>query len=322
MTASAAGDPPASGRLLVTGGSGFLGRHVVAAALDAGWQVTAAVHRQPVDERDARASWVTLDLRDASSVASVVAVARPDVVVHTAYVQGGPDLDAITHVGAGLVAAATAEAAAALVHLSTDVVFDGRRPAPQTYVELDPVAPLHAYGRAKAASEVAVAAAHPDALVVRTSMLYAGPGREPGAHEQVVLDTLAGRADWRFHTDEWRCPLLVDDLATVLVELAGREITETSTTGVRAPGGPRLLHVAGPEGITRARFAQLIAAAHGLDPAAVPTAPLTDRNRPANVMLDSSLARSQLTCVVRGVTGVFATCGGPDPVFLASRNPE
>lgn len=321
MTASAAGAARGRRRLLVTGGSGFLGRHLVAAALDAGWQVTATFNHHPGGGLDARASWVALDLREVSSVASVVTDAHPDVVVHAAYVQGGPELDAITHVGAGLVAAASAEVGAALVHLSTDVVFDGRRPAPQTYAELDPVSPLHDYGRAKVAAEVAVAAAHPDPLVVRTSMLYAGPGREPGAHEQVVLDTLAGRADWRFHTDEWRCPLLVDDLAAVLLELAGRELAG-EPLGVRVPDGPRLLHVAGPEGVTRARFAQLVAAAHGLDPDAVPIAPLVDRNRPANVMLDTSLARSELSNRVRGVIEVLAPEGGSDPVFPASAHPE
>lgn len=322
MTASAAGERPVGGRLLVTGGSGFLGRHVVAAALDAGWHVVATFNRHAGDDLDPRAAWVMLDLRDRSSVVSAVAAAAPDVVVHTAYVQGGPDLDAITHVGAGLVASAAAGAGAALIHLSTDVVFDGRRPAPGTYAELDPMSPLHDYGRAKAAAEGAVGAAHPDPLVVRTSMLYAGPGGAPSAHEQVVLDALAGRADWRFHTDEWRCPLVVDDLATVLVELAGREVAGPPTVGVRAPDGPRLLHVAGTDGVTRARFAQLVAEAHGLDAEAVPTAPLTDPGRPANVMLDSSLARAELATAVRGVTEAFGAYGGAEPVFPASRDPE
>lgn len=320
MTVPGAREARGARRLLVTGGSGFLGRHLVTRAVDAGWQVVATVHRHRPDGLDPRASWAVLDLRDPDSVTAMVADARPDAVINTAYVQAGPDLDAITHRGAACVAAAAGATGAALVQLSTDVVFDGRRLAPGRYTEADPVAPRHDYGRAKAAAESAVARAHPDPLVVRTSLLYAGPGRAPGAHEQVVLDTLTGRADWRFHTDEWRCPVVVDDLAAALVELIGRE-SAGAPGGLRCSGGARVIHLAGPEGVTRSRFAQLVAVAHGFDPAAVPTAPLRDASRPANVMLDSSLAASTLRTALRGVTEVF-TSEGAGRVFPASRDPE
>ena len=81
---------------------------------------------------------------------------RPDVVIHTAYRQ---DEDDVNTVGSENVARAAAAVGARLVHLSTDVVFDGRKGAP--YVEDDPVSPVTDYGRAKAEAEVRVAAAHP-----------------------------------------------------------------------------------------------------------------------------------------------------------------
>jgi dTDP-4-dehydrorhamnose reductase len=210
-------------------------------------------------------------------------------VVHTAYVQGGADLFEVTAGGAEIVAHRASEAAAALIVVSTDVVFDGTIEAPARYPEQQAPRPLSDYGRAKAHAEVAVASAHPGALVVRTSLIYGGPDGPRSPHEQVVLDTLEGTANWRFHTDEWRCPVQVDDLAEALVVLAA-QLVDAGEPGVVVPGRGRVLHLAGSDGVTRAQFARLVASSAGLDPAAVPVGPLVDDDRPANVMLDSGAA--------------------------------
>ena len=59
----------------------------------------------------------------------------PDVVIHTAYRQDGEGAGEIVVDGSENVARAAAEVGARLVHISTDVVFDGRKGAP--YVEAD-----------------------------------------------------------------------------------------------------------------------------------------------------------------------------------------
>jgi dTDP-4-dehydrorhamnose reductase len=123
------------------------------------------------------------------------------------------------------------------VHLSTDVVFDGEKGAP--YVEEDEPTPLTDYGRAKADAERAVLAEHPGALVVRTSLIYGGA--RPGPQELLAADP-----DASFFTDEVRCPIQVGDLADALIELAA-----TDLSGV--------LHVAGPDRLSRHEFAELLA---------------------------------------------------------------
>ena len=60
-------------------------------------------------------------------------------MIHTAYLQDGPGAREITVDGAENVARAAAAVGARLVHLSTDVVFDGRKGAP--YVEDDTLSP-------------------------------------------------------------------------------------------------------------------------------------------------------------------------------------
>ena len=74
-------------------------------------------------------------------------------------------------------AVAAAAVGARLIHISTDVVFDGTKREP--YTEDDEPNPLDDYGRSKLDAERRVLELHPEALVVRTSLLV---GREqPGA---------------------------------------------------------------------------------------------------------------------------------------------
>ena len=75
---------------------------------------------------------------------------RPTVVIHTAYRQDGRGAWQTTVDGAHI-ATAAARVGARLVHLSTDVVFDGRKGSP--YVEHDPRSPVTEYSRAKAEAE-------------------------------------------------------------------------------------------------------------------------------------------------------------------------
>ena len=82
---------------------------------------------------------------DADAVLEVFGRLRPDAVIHTAYRQEGETAREIVVDGSANVARAAAAVGARLVHLSTDVVFDGRKGAPYVGVE-DAPAPCTAYG--------------------------------------------------------------------------------------------------------------------------------------------------------------------------------
>jgi dTDP-4-dehydrorhamnose reductase len=256
---------------VVTGGSGYLGRALTHIAAAAGWAVTATSHSIPGPAR--------LDVRDRARVRAVLDTVRPAAVVHTAYVQQGPGAWDVTATASGVVAEEAAAVGARLVHLSTDVVFDGRAGRP--YREVDPVSPLSDYGRAKAEAERLVAAADPGAVMVRTSLIYGGPGRAPSKHERAAVDP-----DAAFYTDELRCPAQVDDLAHALLELCDTDVA-----------GP--LHVAGPDAVSRAEFAALVA---GRPVLGLPAPP----GRPLDCRLDSTLARVALGTRLRGVHDVLA----------------
>jgi dTDP-4-dehydrorhamnose reductase len=276
-------------RLLVTGGTGYLGSELIQQAAASGWELVATAHAGSV--RPPQARWITLDLRDAANAQRQLAALQPDVIIHTAYVQSGPDMHAITALGAGAVAAAARSVGARLIHMSTDVVFDGELGRP--YAEDDPQSPISAYGQAKADSERLVAEAHPEALVVRTSLIYGG--EVPSKHEQVMLEAADGRAEFAFYSDELRCPIQVGDLAAALLEL------------LSIPVWPRMLHIAGADSVSRIAFARLVAARGGRSTAGLREAlsPGIAGGRPRNCALDTARAQALLRTRLRGATEVL-----------------
>ena len=261
--------------LLVTGGTGYLGGELLRRAPAVGTWHT----REPT----ARGDWLRLDVRDEPAVRRELRRLRPAAVIHTAYRQ---DDRTVTLDGAAAVADAAAAVGARLVHVSSDVIFDGTKPGP--YTEQDPPSPITDYGRAKAEAEHAVRAAHPDALVVRTSLLYGGS--EPSRHERLAHEAADGRGDMTFFEDELRSPVLVGELASALLELAARE-----ERGI--------LHVAGPDIVSRYQFACLLARAQGRPGELIRRGRLDASGvaRPANSALDTSRARGLLRTRLHGV---------------------
>ena len=245
-------------KIHVTGATGFLGSELLRLAPG------ATVER--------------VEVRDEAAVRGLFERIRPDVVIHTAYRQDGEGAREIVVEGSENVARAAIAVGARLVHLSTDVVFDGRKGRP--YVEADEPSPCTEYGSAKAEAETRVGEAAPGALIVRTSLIVGRPGHEPSKHELVARDPAM-----TFYDDEIRSPVQVGDLAAALLELAALDLS-----------GP--LNVAGADDLSRAELAELMA---GRSVRRAPAPP----GRPLDCSLDSSRARSLLRTELRGVRSVF-----------------
>jgi dTDP-4-dehydrorhamnose reductase len=275
-------------KLLITGVSGYLGTALAARAIAAGWDVVGTfLTRAPGSAAGLRA--VRLDVRHAGAVAALVEDELPEAIVHTAYRQHGAEARAVNEDGAAHVAAAAERRRARLIHLSSDVVFAGDEDRPLH--EEDRVAPVGDYGAGKAAAEVAVAQADPGALIVRTSLLYGGPGHPPSPHEELALAAARGEREVVFFDDEIRCPVQVGDLAAALLELVG----------VDRAG---LLHVAGADAVDRLTFARLITQARGEDPSRLVGGPAPP-GRPRAVALDCTRAQALLRTHLRGVREVL-----------------
>jgi dTDP-4-dehydrorhamnose reductase len=272
-----------TGPLLVTGGTGYLGGELLRQAAG---RALAATHLSGTPYPVPGVEWLRLDVRDAAAVRREIGRMCPAAVINTAYRQNDPGARETNVDGAETLAAAAAAVGARLLHLSSDLVFDGKRDG--AYREEDPLSPVLEYGRTKAEAELAVRAAHPGALVVRTSLIYGGS--RPSRHELTALAAAAGRGDVAFFDDELRSPVLAGDLAAALLELVDRD-------------DAGILHVAGADTVSRYEFACLIAAANGVPSGRIRRSSLAAAGlpRPANCALDSSRARALLRTRLRGV---------------------
>jgi dTDP-4-dehydrorhamnose reductase len=118
-----------------------------------------------------------LDLASAESIRRALRETAPGLIVNAgAYTavdqaESEPDLaQAVNGTAPGILAEEAKRLGAALVHYSTDYVFDGRNTRP--YREDDATGPVNAYGRSKLAGEQAIAAVGGAYLILRTAWVY------------------------------------------------------------------------------------------------------------------------------------------------------
>ena len=116
-----------------------------------------------------------------------------------------------------------------LLHISTDYVYDGRKPGP--YREDDPVAPLGIYGVSKQAGDDAVRRLLPRHLILRVSWVFGSYGQN---FVKTILRLAREREELRIVADQRGCPTYAGDIADTLLELAGRsaEIDAQQAWGV------------------------------------------------------------------------------------------
>lgn len=195
-------------RVLVTGAAGQVGRALAASVPDS-WTCVA------LDRAG-------MDLADARSIRAAIATHEPDVIINAAAytavdrAESEPDLAmAINGTAVGVLAAGMAARKGRLVQVSTDFVFDGSRH--RAWLPHDPLAPLGAYGRSKAAGELAAGS---DALIVRTSWVHAAGGAN---FVRTMLRLMAEREEVRVVADQIGAPSWASGLAEVLWALVGKD---------------------------------------------------------------------------------------------------
>ena len=194
-------------KILVTGAQGQLARSLLAAA---GAHCVVAIGRPD------------LDITDIETVHRHIGAQTPDVVIncaaYTAVDKAESDADAahrVNVIGAANVAAGCAVAQIPLVHISTDYVFDGRKPAP--YVETDLTGPMGVYGRTKLAGEDAVAAANPRHLILRTAWVYSPYGHN---FVRTMLRLAETRPELGVVDDQHGSPTYAPHLAEAILAIA------------------------------------------------------------------------------------------------------
>lgn len=194
----------------------------------------------------------TIELSEADAVAALFERLQPTLVIHTAFSMHAGERDiwqATRQVVAGCQATQ-----AELIYLSTDALFDGEHPP---YREEDDPAPVHEYGRWKAKAEWFVREEMPAAAVIRTSLITQLTPLDPRC--RWIVNSLREKKPISLFVDELRCPILVEDIATQIWELAALPASERAG----------IWHLAGVEALSRYAIGLLVAAHKGLDPAGI-----------------------------------------------------
>lgn len=242
-------------RYVVTGVQGMLG-HDMAIALSS--RNLLALARSELDITDIEQLRATLrpgDIVINCAAYNAVDQAEGDEVGAMRINADGPQNIAIV----------TRELNSRLVHVSTDYVFDGRASAP--YIESTERNPISAYGRSKAAGEIAVQREHPSgSYIVRTAWLY---GKNGNNFAQTMLNIARSKDSWGVVDDQRGQPTWTADLAAQIVRLVDSD----------APSG--VYHGTNSGETSWFGFAQAVLEEAGLDPSRIMPTDSSSFVRPA-----------------------------------------
>ncbi len=196
-----------TGRMLITGANGLLGKDITR-KFSMGYEVL------PTDVQEC-------DVTSREKCMRVMGDYSPDVVVHCAAYTAVDRAEreeeaafALNAEGTRNVALACREQRCLLVTFGTDYVFDGTSDRP--YVEDDPTGPLSAYGRSKLAAEEALREVAPDFLLIRTQWLFGPYGRNFASS---ILERAEGGGELKVVSDQKGCPTFTRDLADAVGRL-------------------------------------------------------------------------------------------------------
>lgn len=224
-------------RILIAGGDGQLGQefaHIV----------------EPHVEL-LRCSRSELDITDPASIQNAFVKHQPHAVInaaaYTAVDRAESEAEqafAINANGAGHLAKACEAHAISLLHVSTDYVFSGDKPAGDAWTEDDICEPRSVYGHSKLIGEQQVLDGCTRALVLRTSWVF---GRFGNNFPKTMLRLARERDELRVVGDQWGCPTHAGDIAATLVKAA-----QAMAAGKLAAG---IYHYAGAPACTWHDFA-------------------------------------------------------------------
>ena len=240
-----------SKKLVIFGGSGFVGGNMARIAQQKGWQVVIADNR-PVPQAEYR----LVDITDKESVEKVFGEIQPTAAVNVAAIA---DIDLaerekelayrVNVDGARNIAESCARRGIRYVFFSSDAVFDGERSA---YKEDDPLGPVNYYGSTKMDAEISVQHACPGAAIIRISLVLGYPIQSGNSFFANLQSKLQEGKDILTPTYEIRTPVDVYTLSECVLELC-----ENTYAGV--------LHIGATDSISRYDLTRQLARRMGYD---------------------------------------------------------
>jgi dTDP-4-dehydrorhamnose reductase len=282
---------------LLTGASGFVGGHLLDRAPPES-RIVATYHTRPISLPGI--TYLSLDLEDPDAIRRAVERVHPHGIIHSAAwsnleeCQREPERARQINTLATEVLAETArELKARVIFISTDMVFDGEK---GDYGESDETRPINVYGETKREAETLVMEKCPNSVVARTALIYGPPVTGSNSFSEKILEQVNRGESMPLFYDQYRTPVLVQDLAAALWELVGMDYTG-------------IIHLGGRDRVDRYTFGLALAKAKGfpadlLQRVSMYDSP-TEAPRPQDASLNSEkaagLLKTRLSGYVEGV---------------------
>jgi len=167
-----------------------------------------------------------MDLANFEQIRDVIRAIKPNLIINPAAytavdkAESEPGLAMrINGEAPGVMAEEAKKLGAAMIHYSTDYVFDGTKTAP--YLETDPTCPINVYGATKLAGDQAVQAANIPHLILRTSWVY---GMRGNNFLRTILRLAQEREELRIVADQHGAPTWCRTIADTTAHIVAQGI--------------------------------------------------------------------------------------------------
>lgn len=239
-------------RFLITGASGLLGLNLALQVAEKS-QVFGTVYSHSLSNVPFKV--IQADLKDKREISDCIDDSKPDVIINCAALANleaceiDPQTAQLMNVNLpDILARFTEKNRIKLVHISTDAVFDGQK---GKYSEEDLPNPLSVYAKTKWEGEKAVTRINPEALIIRVNFYGFSLLGKNSLAEFFLYNLAAGTRVFGF-SDVFFCPLLAQDLGTILIEMINKDFSG-------------LYHLVSPQSLSKYEFGVRIARLFGLN---------------------------------------------------------
>ncbi|KAF2560190.1 hypothetical protein F2Q70_00016612 [Brassica cretica] len=261
-------------KVVVVGGTGYLGQHLLQALAGDRYDVAFTHHSCPLPGLllDAFPHFPSfhVDLKTGLGFHSISHhFGQPDVVVNCAALsvprvcEQDPDSALSINVPSSLVnwlsSAFQTKHKTLLIHLSTDQVYEGVK---SFYKEEDETLAVNVYSKSKVAAELLIRDKCQNFAILRSSIIFGPQTLSPLPKNLPVqwMDSVLQKGDTvDFFHDEYRCPIYVTDLVSIILRLIDRWVLSDDKQ-MRL-----VLNAGGPDRLSRVQMAEVVAQVRGHD---------------------------------------------------------
>ncbi len=236
-------------KILITGGSGFLGEYLNVELSKKFDVLTLYKNNQG---NCGKFSNQRIDITDSDSLEKIFGDFKPDVVIHTAAVSSQYDVERLSSKEVYLtnvsstqkIAELCASNKCRLIYTSTDLVYAGYRGS--LLNENSKLIPVSLYAETKLMGEKKIEETFGDFIILRTALLFGFGITGSKSHFQKTVENLKSEREVKLFSDQFRSPLYVKDAARMIGELIEKNIKG------------EIINFGGPERLSRFELGKIL----------------------------------------------------------------